>query len=240
MIELAFTIFLNSLVNWGLGPIIATRTIAADGGALHALLCDPANQWRLATSFARVLALQPAGDRCDARLCPLFAMCVPASVRVKPSRRGRLVTSEIRVGHRTVAWATWILSPDRGTTEVDLAIQLESRSLLTRLVLLLGGRRWIARRLDTALATLAITSVRVAEDVVATLAREVVPTPNPCHTTTPRLPAEPAPIPSLIAGAAGVEHEAMAKGALLAVSGGRPDGLDRLVGSQLSRRTPLP
>jgi hypothetical protein len=194
MIELAFTIFLNNLVNWGLGPSIVTRTVAADGGTLHALLCDPVNQWRLATSFARVLALQPAGDRCDARLRLPFGVRVPASVHVKPSRRGRLVTSEIRVGRRTVAWATWILSPDRGTTEVDLAVQLESRSLVTRLALLLGGRRWIARRLDTALATLAITSVRVAEDVVATPAPEAVPTPN---TATPRLPAEPTPIPTL-------------------------------------------
>lgn len=194
MIELAFIILLNSFVNWGLGPIIATRTIAADGAALHALLCDPANQWCLATSVARVLALQPAGDRCDARLRLPFGMRVGASVQVKPSRRGRLVTSEIRVGHRTVAWATWILSPDRGTTEVDLAIQLESRSLVTRLTLLLGGRRWIARRLDTALA---IISVRVAEDFVATPAPEVVPTPDPCHTTTSPLPADPTPIPSL-------------------------------------------
>jgi hypothetical protein len=197
MIELAFIILLNRLVNWGLGPIIATRTIAADGGALHALLFDPANQWRLATSFARVTTLQPAGDRCDARLRLPLGLRVGASVQVKPSRRGRLVTCEIRVGRRTVAWATWILSPDRGTTEVDLAIQPESRSLVTRLVLLLGGRRWIARRLDTALATLAITSVRVAEDVVATSAPEVVPTPAPCHTTTSPLPADPTPIPSL-------------------------------------------
>jgi hypothetical protein len=197
MIELAFTILLNRLVSWGLGPIIATRTIAADRGALHALLCDPANQWRLASSFARVVTLQPAGDPCEARLRLPFGLRLLASMHVKPSRRGRLVTCEIRVGRRTVAWATWILSPDRGTTEVDLAIQLESRSLVTRLVLLLGGRRWIARRLDTALATLALTSVRVAEDVVTMPAPEVVPTPSACHTTTSPLPAEPAPIPSL-------------------------------------------
>jgi hypothetical protein len=197
MIELAFIILLNRLVNWGLGPILVTRTIAADGDALYALLCDPANQWRLATSFAPVVNLQPGSDRCDARLRLPFGMCVPASVQVEPSRRGRLLTCEIRFGHRTVAWATWILSPDRGTTEVDLSTQLESRSLVTRLVLLLGGRRWIARRLDTVLATLAITSVRVAEHVVATLAPEVVPTPSPCQTRTSPLPAVPAPMSSL-------------------------------------------
>ena len=198
MIELAFIILLNRLVNLGLGPIIVSRPIAADGDALHALLCDPASQWRLATSFARVDALQAAGDRADARVRLPFGLHVPAGVQVKPSRRGRLVTCEIRFGHRTVAWATWILSPDRGTTEVDLALQLESRSPGTRLALLLGGRRWIARRLDRALATLAMTSVRVAEDVVAPpAATPVVPTPDPCHTTTSLLPTELTPIASL-------------------------------------------
>jgi hypothetical protein len=191
MIELTLTIALHRLVSWGLGPIVATRTIAADGGALRALLRDPANQWRL----ARVLNLTSAGDRCDARLRLPFGLRIPASMQVKPSRRGRLVTCEIRVGRRTVAWATWILSPDRGTTEVDVVVQPESRSLVTRLVLLLGGRRWIARRLDSMLATLAMMSVRVAEDVVAM--PDALPAPDPCRTTTPPLPAEPAPIPSL-------------------------------------------
>jgi hypothetical protein len=216
MIELPFIILLNRLVNWGLAPIIVTRPIAADRRALHALLSDPENQWRLATTFTRVGALQPAGDRCEARLRLPFGLHVPASVQVKPSRRGRLVTCELRFGHRTVAWATWILSPERGTTEVDLAIQFESRSLITRLALLLGGRRWIARRLDGVLATLAITSVRVAEDVVPTpsatpavptrsatpavptrAATPAVPTPDPCRTTTSLLPTEPARIASL-------------------------------------------
>jgi hypothetical protein len=197
MIELAFIIFLNRLVNWGLQPIIVTRTIAADGDALHALLCDPTNHWRLATGFAPVVDLQPASDRCDARLRLPFGMCVPGSVQVKPSRRGRLLTCEIRFGRRTVAWVAWILSPDRGTTEVDLSIQLESRSLVTRLALLLGGRRWIARRLDTVLATLAITSVRVAEHVVATPAPEVVPTPSSRQATCSPMPAALAPMSSL-------------------------------------------
>jgi hypothetical protein len=176
MIELAFVILLNRLVNWGLGPIIATRTVPADGDALHALLRDPANQLRLAAGFVDVRALEHAGDRCDARLRLPLGMRSHASLHVKPSRKGRLVTCEVRVGRRTVAWVTWILTPDRGTTEVDLAIQPESRSLATRLALVLGGRRWIARRLDMALSTLATTSVRVAEDVVAPARSGVVPT----------------------------------------------------------------
>lgn len=177
MIELAFVILLNRVVNWGLAPIIVTRIVAADDNVLHAFLRDPVNQWRLAASFADVVRLQPAGDRCDAKLRLPFGMRWHASVQVKRSRTARLLTAELRLGNRTVAWATWILSADRGTTEVDLAIQPESRSLVTRLVLLLGGRRWIARRLQTALATLATTCARVAEDVVARPAADVVTSP---------------------------------------------------------------
>src|SRR4051812_15997971 len=194
MIELAFLVILNRLANWGLAPIIATRAIAADGDALHALLSDPANQWRLATSFTRVAALQPAGDRCDARLRLPIGMRMTASLHVKPSRRGRLLTCEVLFGRRTVAWATWILTPDPGTTEVDLAIQLESRNIATRLVLLLGGRRWIARRLDKALATLVTTAARAVEDVVPTPALDIVPTPSACVTEDAPQQAELAPI----------------------------------------------
>jgi hypothetical protein len=93
--------------------------------------------------------------------------------------RGRLLTAEIRLGRRTVAWTTWILTPGRGTTEVDLAIQLESRRVVTRLVMLLGGRRGIARRLEMALATLATAWARVAENVAAPPAARVEPTPPP-------------------------------------------------------------
>jgi hypothetical protein len=179
MIELAFLVILDRLVNWGLGPIIVTGTVAADDDALRGVLADPANQWRLAASFADVIALEPAGDRCDVQLRLLLGKRVHASVHVKPSRRGRLLTAEVRIGTRTIAWVTWILTAGRGTTEVDLAVKLESRSLATRLVMLLGGRRWIARRLETALATLATTSARVAEDVVAPPMAGFVPTPPP-------------------------------------------------------------
>jgi hypothetical protein len=194
MIELAFVILLNRLVNWGLAPIIVTRTIAADADALHGLLANPANQWRLATAFADIAGLEPAGERCDARLRLPLGVRRHASMHVKPSRRHRLLTTELRLSHRTVAWITWILTSDPGTTEVDLAIQPESRSLVTRLALLLGGRRWITRRLELALATLATTAARVAEDVVATPAGIAVPTPPAAGEQDSSLQACHAPI----------------------------------------------
>lgn len=177
MIELAFLVLWNRLMNWGLGPIIARRTVAADGDVLRAFLSDPADQWSLASGDVDVAALQPAGDRCDAVLRLPFAARMRASLSVKP-RTARVLTTQVKLRRTTVAWATWILTPDRGTTEVDLAVQLESRGLATRLGLLLGGRRWIARRLDAILATLATTSARVAEHFVAATAANAAPAPD--------------------------------------------------------------
>jgi hypothetical protein len=178
MIELAFLAMLNRLMNWGLTPIIVTRIVAADGHALRAFLASPANQWRLATSFCDVVAVQPAGKCGDARLRLPFGARMNAGIHVKASQSARVLSAELSLGRRTVAWATWILTPDRGTTEIDLAVQFESRGLATRLVLLLGGRRWIARRLDMVLATLATASARVAESFVSLPPADVSPAPT--------------------------------------------------------------
>jgi hypothetical protein len=74
--------------------------------------------------------------------------------RVRPSSSARVVAVRVRFGPRRIVRYTWILSPDRGTTEVDLAAQVESCGIVVRLVLLLGGRRWLRRRLDAILETL--------------------------------------------------------------------------------------
>jgi|SRR5215218_2012301 len=143
MIELAFLALLNRLMNWGLTPLIATRTVAADAGTLHRFLSEPANQLRL-------LRKGPA----------------ELDVHVRPRATGRLVSVEILRGRRTALLATWILSAGRGTTEVDLVVQFESRALATRVALVLGGRRRLARRVDDALARLGQICARAAEDIV--------------------------------------------------------------------------
>lgn len=154
MIELVFLALLNRLMNWGLTPLVATRTVAADASTLRHFLTDPANQLRLLRRVPRGL-----------------------DVHVTPRAKGRVVSVEILRGQRTALWATWILCAGRGTTEVDLAVQLETRGLATRLVLVLGGRRWLARRVDDALARLGQVCARAAEDIV--------PAPAPWAVSTP-------------------------------------------------------
>ena len=154
MIELVFLALLNRLMNWGLSPLIATRTVAADAGALHRFLSEPANQLRLLRKVPRDLELH-----------------------VQPSAKGRMVSVQIVRRRRTALWATWILSAGRGTTGVELTVQFEARGLATRLALVLGGRRWLARRVDDALARLGQVCARAAEDIA--------PAPAPAAVSAP-------------------------------------------------------
>jgi hypothetical protein len=154
MIELVFLGLLYRLMNWGLTPLITTRTVAADAGTLHHFLSDPANQLRLLRRVPRGL-----------------------EVDVRPWAKGRVVAVEILRRRRSVLSATWMLSAGRGTTEVDLAVQFETRGLATRLVLVLGGRRWLARRVDDALGRLGQVCARAAEDIA--------PAPAPAAVSAP-------------------------------------------------------
>ena len=144
MIELAFLVLLNRLMNWGRAPVIATRAIAADAKKLRALVSDPAAERRII-------------DGVGLRLRP--------QAHVEPSRSERVVTVRLTRGRRDLLWLTWILSPNRGTTEVDLAAQLPPRALLARLLMVLGGRRWLLHRLEDTLRALAGVAHGAAEDV---------------------------------------------------------------------------
>jgi len=95
----------------------------------------------------------------------------PACVR--PSSSARVVAVRVRFGPRRVVRYTWILSPGRGTTEVDLAAQLESRGPAVRLALLCGGRRLLRRHLERMLATLARVEADAAEQVAPPAAAPV-------------------------------------------------------------------
>lgn len=97
MIELAFLVIWNRLMNWGLAPVIARRSVAADGEVLRRFLCRPADQWRLARSVVDVVALQPARERCDARVRLPFGARLRAGLSVE-ARTARVLTSESSYG----------------------------------------------------------------------------------------------------------------------------------------------
>lgn len=159
MVELIVLALASRLMNWGCAPVIATRIVAADAPTLRAVIADPASQWRLVAGVC-------------SRLRPRAHVVPTSSERVVPVR--------VQLGRRDVLWITWILSPTRGTTEVDLAAQIESRGIFARLALLLGGRRWLRHQLETTLSTLADLAICAAEDLNSR--------PLPEKATTGRMP----------------------------------------------------
>lgn len=144
MVEIAALALLNILHEWGRAPVIASRVVAADAETLHRLVSDPASQWRLVAGVSPLLAPR---------------------ARLARSCHPRFVHASVSIGRRDALWITWILTPRRGTTEVDLAAQIDSDALLARLVAALGGRRLLRHHLDATLDTLAALALRAAEDL---------------------------------------------------------------------------
>jgi hypothetical protein len=93
---------------------------------------------------------------------------------VRPSSSKRVVVVRVRYGSRRVVRYTWILSPRRGTTEVDLAAQVESHGTVVRAALLLGAKRWLRRQVETTLTSVSRLAAAAAEDVAAEPAAPVL------------------------------------------------------------------
>lgn len=144
MLELTFLILVKRITNLGRAPVIASRGIAADVSTLFRLASDPASQWLIIDGISRLLR--------------------PHAV-VQPSHSKRLVFVRVYFGRRDMLSITWMLSPRGGTTDARLSAELRSRSLLARLALLLGGRRWLQRHLDHILVAVANGSHAAAEDL---------------------------------------------------------------------------
>jgi hypothetical protein len=143
MFEIPLLALMNTLANWGTAPVIATRVVPADAPALRALLDDPGFQRRLV-----------------GRVSPLLH----PQVQLSPHSGSRYVHATVRLRHRDVLWITWLLTPDRGTTELDLAAQLQPAGAGARLVLL-ATRRRLRRHLAAVLDDVAGLARRAAEDL---------------------------------------------------------------------------
>jgi len=157
MFELPALALINQLANAGLAPVIVSRVVAADASSVHALVSDQAGQ-------RRIEAQVPARVRPRARAIP--------------GASSRVVGVSVRLAGHDVLRLTWIFSPGRGTTDVDLAAKLQSRGITARLMLLLGGRRWLRRRLDAVVADVAAHALRVAEGLDGVASDAVARSPS--------------------------------------------------------------
>ena len=69
-----------------------------------------------------------------------------ASTKLLQTRRANSIVGQARIGARTVASVAWCVEDNHGGSVVTLRATIDSAGPIDRVVLLLGGHRWLARR----------------------------------------------------------------------------------------------
>ncbi|HYF26423.1 MAG TPA: SRPBCC family protein [Baekduia sp.] len=141
------------------------RRIGATPAAVFGVLGDLDRHWHLAGPAIRVLALDgPPGSRRGGRLRLLGPCGVRRTVRTRVTR---LEPDEMLAGTASTAsgstvHVTWRVAPCGDGARVELQLAADRASALDAVVLRLGGRRWLRRRLQAALQRLAATAEATA------------------------------------------------------------------------------
>ena len=136
-------------------PIRTQRLIAADAEPLFVFLTDLESQAFLAGRHVEVVHLDgPPGARHGGELRVLGPLGLRRTARasVLASLPPRLAIVRADLGRRAVALVIWTLTPRRGTIEVEIEMIIHSAPRLDQLILRIGGRRLVKRRLETTLA----------------------------------------------------------------------------------------
>jgi hypothetical protein len=163
--------------------IAAERFVEADSEAVSAFLWDLENHWLLADRFVELVSLEPragVGDRGTVRLRGPVSLRRTASTRVLAVSPGQLLGSA-EIGRRTRARLRWTLSPRQNGTAVRLSATVLKLVLSDRLLLAIGGERWLRGRFD---ATIARLAEHVGQQAVAPPAAPRRP-PQDCGAAAP-------------------------------------------------------
>ena len=137
-------------------PIVAQRIVAAPREAIFALLADLAAHWSLSNHWTEVRELGADGG--TIRLQGPFGIRRTAHVQVRRREAPWLVEGEARLGGGTQARVAWELTPvGDERTDVRLSAWVETATWYDLLLLVAGGRRWLAWRFAATLGRLEAT-----------------------------------------------------------------------------------
>jgi hypothetical protein len=137
--------------------IRAVRVIGAAREEVFAFLADLENHWLITDRFVRVLSLDgPPGARSGGkvRIRAPFGLSRTASLRIEDSQAPAELIGSAAVGDGTRAEVRWSLFENGAGTRAELTAQLTTASRRDRLRWAAGGRFWMRRRLQRALAGL--------------------------------------------------------------------------------------
>jgi hypothetical protein len=170
----------------GVATVAATAPISAPARAVydflerlpnHALITGSGLRLEGVTADgrgARIALRGPLGIRRTARTC------------VTRLHRPRHFGGTAEVGRRTVAYVHWTIDHAETGSLVTLTATILRAGPLDRLLLALGGRRWLARSFERAIALLG-TAVESAADADGTHAR---PADSPDYLRKPCCPSQ--------------------------------------------------
>jgi uncharacterized protein YndB with AHSA1/START domain len=141
--------------------IAAERVVHARPEVLFAYLSDLENHWLVADRFVEVIRLDgPPGARHGGavRVRGPLRLGRTAVTRVEATEPPSRLTGRADIGPHTTARVRWTLTGIDDRTRVQLAAEVERAGLLDRLLLALGGRRWLEARFRGTLDELAATA----------------------------------------------------------------------------------
>ena len=138
--------------------ISAARTVSASPEEVFAFLADLENHWAIADRFVDVVSLEgPPGARHGGlvRMRGPLELRRTARTRVLEAHPSERMVGQAEIGRATSARVQWTLDTHPDGTLVELAATVDRASALDRLLLALGGARWLRRRFAGALDRLA-------------------------------------------------------------------------------------
>jgi uncharacterized protein YndB with AHSA1/START domain len=145
--------------------IEATALVPAPPDQVFEFLSDLSNHWRLVDRYVEVISLTgPDGGPPDSgvvRLRGPLGVRRTVHTRVTAAHSPRLIIGTAELGDGTRARVSWTLASRSGQTHVRLAAQVERAGPLDRLLLRLGGRKWLQQRFAFGLERLASTMLEL-------------------------------------------------------------------------------
>jgi hypothetical protein len=137
----------------------ATRTITAAADDIFAFLENPNRHWQLLGRRLEPLRGYD-GERSQVRLRGPLGIRRTLWIRMAVSRSPHELVGHVEAGGgTTIGTVRWVLRPlardGDASTAVELTAGTNDVGWLDRLLLLCGGRRWLRRSLEVALAALA-------------------------------------------------------------------------------------
>ena len=135
--------------------IEATALVPALPDEVFGFLCDLENHWRLTGRHVEVLELNGDRDGATVRVRGPLGVRRTARTNVTASRTPRLLIGVAELPNGTRARVSWTLAGRMNRTRVRLAANVEHAAPADRLLLALGGRRWMTRMFERALERLA-------------------------------------------------------------------------------------